>query len=235
MATVEYRGMNLVIPENDSEWREHFKLARANHRLMLRACKACGLMRYPPSHGCPWCMSLEWEWKPVSGRGHIYSYEVVHHAIQPGFKEWTPYAVVLVELDEQRGAPTPRRGPARHRQPGDPGASPRAGGERGDRQAGPRGLPGPGAGLRAASVHADRRAARGPRLALPRLAQASRPSHTAPCTSRCTASASRNAAVAPERHHAHRQHEAEEREAPHRGQERAQEARPRRAPPAGRG
>ena len=80
MASVEYRGMNLVIPENDSEWREHFKLARTNHRLMLRACKACGLMRYPPSHGCPWCMSLEWEWKPVSGRGHIYSYEVVHHA-----------------------------------------------------------------------------------------------------------------------------------------------------------
>ena len=28
------------------------------------------------------------------------------HAIQPGFKEWTPYAVVLVELDEQRGKPT---------------------------------------------------------------------------------------------------------------------------------
>ncbi len=107
MASVEYRGMNLVIPENDSEWREHFKLARTNHRLMLRACKACGLMRYPPSHGCPWCMSLEWVWKPVSGRGHIYSYEVVHHAIQPGFKEWTPYAVVLVELDEQRGQPTP--------------------------------------------------------------------------------------------------------------------------------
>ena len=106
MASVEYRGMNLVLPENDSEWREHFKLARTNHRLMLRACKACGLMRYPPSHGCPWCMSLDWAWKPVSGGGHIYSYEVVHHAIQPGFKEWTPYAVVLVELDEQRGKPT---------------------------------------------------------------------------------------------------------------------------------
>ncbi len=43
----------------------------------------------------------------MSGKGHIYSYEVVHHAIQPGFKEWTPYAVVLVELDEQRGQPTP--------------------------------------------------------------------------------------------------------------------------------
>ena len=29
MPSVEYRGMNLVIPDNDSEWREHFKLARA--------------------------------------------------------------------------------------------------------------------------------------------------------------------------------------------------------------
>jgi uncharacterized OB-fold protein len=42
----------------------------------------------------------------VSGGGHIYSYEIVLHAIQPGFKDWTPYAVVLVELDEQRGKPT---------------------------------------------------------------------------------------------------------------------------------
>jgi hypothetical protein len=102
---VEYRGMNLVIPENDSEWREYFGLARS-HRLMLRACASCHLMRYPPSHGCPWCMSLEWSWREVSGRGHIHSYEIVAHAIQPGFRDWTPYPVVLVELDEQRGVPT---------------------------------------------------------------------------------------------------------------------------------
>ena len=106
MPNVEYRGMNLVIPENDSEWREHFKLARQRHRLMLRKCAKCGLLRYPPSHGCPWCPSQEWSWQEVSGGGHIYSYEIVHHAIQPGFKDWTPYAVVLVELDEQRGKPT---------------------------------------------------------------------------------------------------------------------------------
>jgi uncharacterized OB-fold protein len=109
MATVEYRGMNLVIPDNDSEWREHFVHARA-HRLMLRACAACGLMRYPPSHGCPWCQSLEWSWREVSGRGAIYSYEIVVHAIQPGFREWAPYPVVLVELDEQRGVPTEHEG-----------------------------------------------------------------------------------------------------------------------------
>jgi uncharacterized OB-fold protein len=110
MPNVEYRGMNLVIPENDSEWREHFKLARQRHALSLRACAACSLMRYPPTHACPWCRSLDWKWQEVSGKGTIHSYEVVHHAIQPGFKDWTPYAVVLVELDEQRGKPTADEG-----------------------------------------------------------------------------------------------------------------------------
>src|SRR5439155_19630829 len=76
------------------------------HRLTLRACNACGLMRYPAMHACPWCMDLGWTWKEVSGRGTIYSYETVVHAIQPGFKDATPYAVVLVELDEQRAKPT---------------------------------------------------------------------------------------------------------------------------------
>jgi hypothetical protein len=97
--------MSLVVPDNDSEWNEYFALAR-QHKLMVRACSACGLMRYPPTHACPWCMDLGWTWKEVSGRGTIHSYEMVMHAIQPGFKEITPYAVVLVELDEQRGAPT---------------------------------------------------------------------------------------------------------------------------------
>ena len=105
MPNVEYRGMSLVIPENDSEWREYFALARS-HRLMLRACSSCRLLRYPPSHGCPWCQSLTWSWQEVSGRGEIHSYEIVAHAIQPGFNDWTPYPVVLVELDEQRGVPT---------------------------------------------------------------------------------------------------------------------------------
>lgn len=54
MAHVECRGMNLVILENDSEWRERFTLARSQ-RLMLRASAARGLIRYPPTHGCPWC------------------------------------------------------------------------------------------------------------------------------------------------------------------------------------
>jgi uncharacterized OB-fold protein len=103
---VQYRGMTLIVPDNDSEWTEFYAHARA-HRLVARKCAACGLMRYPPTHACPWCMALGWTWQELSGRGTIYSYEIVHHAIQPGFRELAPYPVVLVELDEQRGQPTP--------------------------------------------------------------------------------------------------------------------------------
>jgi len=103
---VQHRGLTLLVPDNDSEWMEYFAHARA-HRLMVRKCGACGLMRYPPTHACPWCTELAWSWQEVSGRGTIHSYEIVVHAIQPGFRDVTPYPVVLVELDEQRGVPTP--------------------------------------------------------------------------------------------------------------------------------
>ena len=101
----EYKGMNLILPAGDRDTRPYFEAARQG-KLVLRRCTDCGLLRYPLGTGCPWCSSLEWAWAEVSGRGAIYSYEIVTQAIQPGFADWTPYPVVLVELDEQRGVPT---------------------------------------------------------------------------------------------------------------------------------
>jgi len=102
----EYKGMNLIMPQGDQEFRPYFEAARRGQP-MLRRCGSCGLLRYPPGIACPWCSSLEREWAEVSGRGTIYSYEMVTQAIQPGFAPWLPYPVVLVELDEQCGVPTP--------------------------------------------------------------------------------------------------------------------------------
>ena len=104
MPNVEYRGMLLIIPENDTEFSGYFEATR-QHRLVMKTCTQCNLMRFPPGSGCPWCMCLDWTWQEVSGKGTIYSYEIVFHAIQPGFKEITPYPVVVVELDEQLGVP----------------------------------------------------------------------------------------------------------------------------------
>src|SRR3990172_950649 len=104
---VTYRGMTLLVPDNDSEWKEFYAHARA-HRLGVRPCAACGLLRYPPSHACPWCMDLGWAWQEVGGRGTIYSYEIVHHAIQPGVKALTAYPVVAPGADRRPRGPAPR-------------------------------------------------------------------------------------------------------------------------------
>ena len=36
----------------------------------------------------------------------MHSYTEVHHAIQPAFKAHTPYLILLVDLDTQKGKPT---------------------------------------------------------------------------------------------------------------------------------
>ena len=36
----------------------------------------------------------------VSGRGTIYSFTVIVHSDVPPFKDWLPYVVALVELEE---------------------------------------------------------------------------------------------------------------------------------------
>ena len=63
-------------------------------------------MRYPPGPACPWCAGNAFEWVPVSGRGTVYSYTEVRHAVQPAFRAHVPYLALLVELDEQRAQPT---------------------------------------------------------------------------------------------------------------------------------
>ena len=109
MAVYEYRGLRINIPDNDSEYKGYFEAAR-EHRLVVRKCDDCELLRGEPSPGCPWCQSLAWEWQQVSGKGAIYSYQIVAHTVIPGFRDWAPFPIVLVELDEQRGQPTPNDG-----------------------------------------------------------------------------------------------------------------------------
>jgi uncharacterized OB-fold protein len=105
----EYLGVPVRIPSNDHEHLEYLQQA-GQGRLVAQRCADCGLLRYPPGRACPFCQSLEWSWQQLSGKGTIYSYEMVIHAIHPAYREVAPYAVVLVELDEQRGQPTPDHG-----------------------------------------------------------------------------------------------------------------------------
>lgn len=101
----DYLGMPLEVSDLDRENLEYYRYCAA-HDFHLQACAACGLLRYPPTTACPWCASLDVRWTRVEGRGTVHSYFEVHHAVQPAFKPYLPYLVLLVELDTQRGQPS---------------------------------------------------------------------------------------------------------------------------------
>ena len=101
----EYMGMALSIDDLDGENIGYFEHC-AEHNFHLQKCDECSLLRYPPTTACPFCSCATSSWAPVEGKGTVYSYLEVHHAIQPAFKAKTPYLVLLVELDTQKGKPT---------------------------------------------------------------------------------------------------------------------------------
>ena len=101
-----YLGMPLAIDDLDVENLAYFKHCAA-HDFHLQRCTACNLLRYPPTTACPWCMNGKSDWVPVDAKGAVHSYTEVHHAIQPSFRDFTPYMVLLVDLDTQKGEPTP--------------------------------------------------------------------------------------------------------------------------------
>ena len=99
-----YMNLELVVQPTDSEHRGYFEAARQG-RLVVQRCTSCGLLRGEIASACPFCTAPGWEWHQVSGKGVIYSYEIVTQAIQPAFRDWVPYPVVLVTLDEQPAVP----------------------------------------------------------------------------------------------------------------------------------
>ncbi|HET6606926.1 MAG TPA: OB-fold domain-containing protein [Rhodopila sp.] len=100
-----YLGMTLSLDDLDHENLDYFRHC-AEHDFHLQRCDDCRLLRYPPTTACPWCASPKATWTKVEGKGEVHSYEEVHHAIQPAFRNHTPYLVLLIDLDTQRGQPS---------------------------------------------------------------------------------------------------------------------------------
>ena len=84
---------------------EEFWRAAASHELVVQRCEACGWYTHPPDVICVNCLSPERAFRsaPVSGRGRVRSWTVMHDAFLPGFRPDVPYVVVDVELEEQAG------------------------------------------------------------------------------------------------------------------------------------
>ena len=82
-------------PESMPYWE-----AAKEHRLALPRCDDCEQFWFPPSRTCPHCLSMNFAFKTVSGRGKVFSFVTFHRVYRPAFAEDVPYVVALVELDE---------------------------------------------------------------------------------------------------------------------------------------
>ena len=80
---------------------EFFWTSGADGQLRFLRCQSCGYYVHPPSPICPVDLSKDLAPEPVSGRGTVHTFTVNHQPWIPGYEP--PYAVAIVELEEQDG------------------------------------------------------------------------------------------------------------------------------------
>lgn len=78
-----------------SDFAVHLK----DGRIMGSVCNACGYQTFPPRADCPECMSGDFSFREVDGRGKIYTFTHTE-AVPTGFEDVAPYTIVVVELDQ---------------------------------------------------------------------------------------------------------------------------------------
>jgi uncharacterized OB-fold protein len=89
------RPLPLPDPETAFFWE-----ATARRKLKILRCQTCKTWVHYPKPSCWNCSSGDLKPEEVSGRGVVYSYTVTHQDV-PGYT--APFAVVIVELEEQAG------------------------------------------------------------------------------------------------------------------------------------
>ncbi len=87
------------IPAITPELQPFFEAAK-RRELAVQRCTGCGTLRFPAREICSTCLSTDAEWVTVSGRGEIFSFNIMHQVYHPGFADEVPYAVVQVKLAE---------------------------------------------------------------------------------------------------------------------------------------
>jgi uncharacterized OB-fold protein len=80
---------------------EFFWTSGADGQLRFIRCQRCGYYVHPPSPICPVDLSKDLAPERVSGRGTVHTFTVNHQPWIPGYEP--PYAVAIVELEEQEG------------------------------------------------------------------------------------------------------------------------------------
>jgi hypothetical protein len=82
---------------------EPFWAAADERNFVIQRCADCRRFHHPPAGICPNCLSTELTFEPVSGRGTVHSYSIMHDPRMAAFRDRIPYTIAIVELEEQAG------------------------------------------------------------------------------------------------------------------------------------
>ena len=79
-------------------YAEQFWTFTEQQELRLQRCGECGHLRWPPGPVCDQCLSEDYAWEEVSGRGTLLSWVIYRRRYFPEYP--APHTVLMVELDE---------------------------------------------------------------------------------------------------------------------------------------
>lgn len=94
-------------PDPDADTAPFWR-ATADGELAMCRCQACGYWLQPPLERCRRCDGPT-AFEPVAGTGTIETFIVQRQPAVVGYFDQVPYAVALVDLDEQPGLRLPGR------------------------------------------------------------------------------------------------------------------------------
>ncbi len=100
--TTEYRKPLPVINLDNQEFWDSCKA----HAMTLQYCSECDYWQYYPSPVCHTCDSFDLQWRPVSGKGSVYTHSVIYRPPSEAFANDVPYVYAIVELEEGPMMPT---------------------------------------------------------------------------------------------------------------------------------
>lgn len=85
-------------PVPDPDTAEYWRAAR-DGRLLVQRCERCANTQLYARDRCVACRGPV-RWVEASGRGTLYSFTVIRQSHQRPFRNWLPYVVALVDLEE---------------------------------------------------------------------------------------------------------------------------------------
>lgn len=92
-----------IMPVADNMTRAYWEAAKEG-TLAIQRCQGCGEYNHPPAYLCKGCYDPNAELisEPVSGKGTLQQWYICHDTSVEGWEDNVPYAVIAVELDEQK-------------------------------------------------------------------------------------------------------------------------------------